>query len=289
MSGAQTPGLVRCRAFGCLCHGEHVESCKRERPPRSVNCRGPGQTLEVSDMAQDTCSVDGCEFEVLYRKWGLCSRHLRRLRRHGDLNKGGPFRVRQADQCTVDGCSAVPKSRSLCTKHYTRWHRYGDPNREPSIASPGDPMAFAQRALASSTDDCIIWPYGTNTGYGSMRVDGVSTQVHRWVLTQSTSDDADLSALDAAHAPGVCHNRACINPRHLRWATRAENLADKTIDETDNRGERCGSAKLTEDDVHAIRQASGSHRAIGERFGVAPSTVADIIKGRTWSHLPLRT
>lgn len=51
------------------------------------------------------------------------------------------------------------------------------------------------------------------------------------------------------------------------------------------RGERIGSAKLTEDQVRAIRKAVGSVRAIGREFGVSAETVSNIKRREAWTHV----
>jgi hypothetical protein len=80
----------------------------------------------------------------------------------------------------------------------------------------------------------------------------------------------------------LCHRRACINPRHLRWASYAENNADKLLDGTHNRGQRCGTVKLTDDDVLAIYRAVGLHREIAASYNVTRQTVGSIKNGLNW-------
>jgi hypothetical protein len=90
---------------------------------------------------------------------------------------------------------------------------------------------------------------------------------------------------DAAHS---CGNRGCVNPRHLRWASRSENQMDRVVHGTSNRGERCASAKLGEAEAREIKAllrsgatVSGTARA----FGVHANTVRDIKYSRTWAWL----
>lgn len=55
------------------------------------------------------------------------------------------------------------------------------------------------------------------------------------------------------------------------------------------RGEAHGSAKLTEEKVLAIRQASldgETQKVIAERFGVTQMNVSYIVRRKTWRHLP---
>lgn len=111
------------------------------------------------------------------------------------------------------------------------------PNATPWV---GDAMtrirSFLLYAANYRGDDCLEWPYarGTN-GYGHVHVDGITTTAHRVVLTLHRGDPPDPT-LEAVHAPIVCHNPGCVNPRHLRWATHAENMADTIIDGTNTGG-----------------------------------------------------
>lgn len=86
--------------------------------------------------------------------------------------------------------------------------------------------------------------------------------------------------MDACH---TCDNRRCVNPDHLYEGTRRQNMADATARGRHNkrRGEVNQRAKLTADDVRQIRQLAISTRysAIGDRFGVHPSTISRIARG----------
>ena len=86
----------------------------------------------------------------------------------------------------------------------------------------------------------------------------------------------------------VCHrcdNRRCIEPTHLFIGTNADNTADRNSKGRQAKGERSGAAKLTEAQVIQIRSAAGTHREIAERFGVAPTTIANIRNGENWTHV----
>jgi hypothetical protein len=98
----------------------------------------------------------------------------------------------------------------------------------------------------------------------------------------------------------VCHrcdNPPCVNPAHLFVGSQSDNMRDavskgrqkftKVPASAKPRGERHGSAKLTADDVRAIRAASPreKQRDLAARFGVAQRAVWSILKGRTWKHV----
>jgi hypothetical protein len=84
-----------------------------------------------------------------------------------------------------------------------------------------------------------------------------------------------------------CHNDG--NPMNnnlsnLRWDTPKNNHADKVKHGTTNRGERCGTAKLTLVQVNAIRKDNRLQRIIAEEYGVRQSLISRIKNGVRWQH-----
>jgi hypothetical protein len=67
---------------------------------------------------------------------------------------------------------------------------------------------------------------------------------------------------------------------NLWWVSKAENSA------MDQFGEDSSRAKLTEEDVRAIRASDMSYGSLGKVYGVHPMTVRDVKKHITWRHLP---
>jgi hypothetical protein len=91
---------------------------------------------------------------------------------------------------------------------------------------------------------------------------------------------------EAAHHCGK-GNEGCTNPKHIYWATSAQNQSDRIIHGTTNRGSRQGQAKLTEFDVLQIRQlmTSRTQTQLAQQFQVSPSTISNIKTGKNWSWL----
>jgi hypothetical protein len=91
----------------------------------------------------------------------------------------------------------------------------------------------------------------------------------------------DRRVLHSCDVPG------CVNPAHLRLGTDADNVADKVLRNRQAVGRRSPSAKLTPDQVLAIRATGGAmtHRALGAMYGVSKTVVGQILHGRKWKHL----
>ena len=192
-----------------------------------------------------------------------------------------------ARTCSVDGCGKPRKARSWCKTHYYRWYRHGDPaaGRIP----PGEAQRFFREiVLQFAGDECLIWPYArSGDGYGRIKRDGHMQNVSR-LACEAIYGEAPTPEHETAHLCGKGHE-SCVNPWHLRWATKAENEADKLIHGTLSRirGERNGKAKLDEHSILEILALRDKmpQREIAERFGVCRSQVGSIHRGENWGWL----
>ena len=139
----------------------------------------------------------------------------------------------------------------------------------------------------SNTDDptaCWVWG-GSRTGpermYGKICVAGrlLRTHVQAWMLHHGTEVP---EGLEVAH---TCHNGLCCNPAHLEAMTHRQNEDAKLAAGRTTTGERNGMARLTEDDVRAIRRrrSEGATLAvIADEFGVSFQHVSSLIRGDRW-------
>lgn len=227
------------------------------------------------------CSIPDCGNTYYARGW--CQAHYTRQRRYGDP-VGVPSLVSsQRPKCSIDGCKKPVKNRSWCSAHYHRWQRYGDPLR--GYTAQGVLPAFIEAtALPCSLDGCLEWPFGKGK-YPKLNINGKTILAHRYVCLLSHGPAPDRKH-QAAHN---CGNSRCVNPRHLRWATPAENNADKVLHGTILRGENSSVAKLTESQVIAIRsllsEGNMTQKEIASTFGIDQTTVSDIKRRKNWSWL----
>lgn len=101
---------------------------------------------------------------------------------------------------------------------------------------------------------------------------------------------------------GPCDFKHCVEFSHLALGTQRENIDDNIVQGKILRGERVGTAKLTEPEVRAIvaeytaaRKANGGRTprgfaiALASRYGVGRNTPRDLAVGNTWRHLEMRT
>lgn len=186
--------------------------------------------------------------------------------------------------CSILGCDKPAYSKGWCQRHYYRSIRHGSPlGGRPA---PGEPKKWLM-SLAFKVDDdhCIPWPYAIgSSGYGVFVEAGTQLNAHRYIC-EAAHGAPPQGDIHAAHSCGI---RTCVNPNHLRWASRSENENDKVAHGLSNRGERCGSAILTEDEVRDIRilLARGeTQKIVGDMFGVSEGAINSIHRRQTWAWL----
>ena len=192
-----------------------------------------------------------------------------------------------AKLCAVPGCGKRGRvTRGWCNAHYLRWYRHGAPDEggPPKVQNGTLPVYVRDVVLPHRGPDCLIWPFGrTGSGYAAMRDDGAQGQVHR-LICQAVNGPPPTPEHEAAHSCGRGHE-GCVSPQHLRWATGAENQADRITHGTDLQGDRHPLAKLTAADVRAIRRDFGqlSLTELGDRHGVTKQNISYIVRRKTWS------
>lgn len=226
-------------------------------------------------ISNRVCSIADCN-QPYYGK-GYCKKHYGRVLRHGSPE------LPTKKICSIAECGQRALAKGLCNKHYLRLRNHG--STTPTFRSnlPGTLLEFIEEAVRSQTEECIIWPfYKCNSGYGMMNYQGRKTVAHRVALIMSTGQDP--KGMEAMHGP--CHNRLCVNPRHLSWGTRSRNQLDKVRDGTDSRGEKSWTAKLTEQDVSVIRSrlANGEYATrIAKDYNITSTTIYSIKHGKAWN------
>ncbi len=121
---------------------------------------------------------------------------------------------------------------------------------------------------------CWLWTaYCMKNGYGLFRTPARHELAHR------VSYRLFVGKLDQRDVMHACDTPACVNPRHLRLGTRAENMQDAKIKGRIKVGETHGRAKLTNDQVQFAKTAPGLQKEIAAVLGVTQGHVSFLRSG----------
>lgn len=146
---------------------------------------------------------------------------------------------------------------------------------------------FDTVVLPYDGDECLLWPFSDIKGYGQIRRNGRPQLVHRLVC-EAHYGPPPTPAHHAAHSCGSGH-LGCVAKRHIKWKTPSENEADKLAHGTAPRGEKCGTSKLTNPEVKAIRRLKEltglASDTIAKSFNVSRRTVDRIVSRDIWTDI----
>jgi hypothetical protein len=142
---------------------------------------------------------------------------------------------------------------------------------------------FWRDVQISELTECWPWRRACDPdGYGIFVGDHhVSIRAHRFAFRCANGRDAKPMALHR------CNNRVCCNPIHLYEGTAKDNI-DDCIAAGNFRGgfvagERHPNAKLKNADIAEVKRLvtlGHTQRAVAKQFGVSPSLINQIIKGK---------
>ena len=151
-----------------------------------------------------------------------------------------------------------------------------------------DGLAAIEQALLSDTDGCITGPFKrTQDGYARIHFAGKMRRVTRLICGALAAREL-LPDEVAMHS---CDNPPCINPKHLRIGSHADNQRDSVEKGRKAHGAGHGRATLRDDEVLTMRalyaQGGWTQEGLAKRFGVSKSAVKHILRRRHWRHLLL--
>ncbi len=120
----------------------------------------------------------------------------------------------------------------------------------------------------------------SNGGYPQTKHNRKTVSIHRFIYEALRG--RTLTDIVLRHS---CDNKQCINPKHLKPGTHADNVKDRVLRGRTATGEQNGRAKLNENSVKVILNSSLAQKDLADIFGVDPKVIYDIRRRNTWRHV----
>lgn len=121
--------------------------------------------------------------------------------------------------------------------------------------------------------ECVEWWGSFNQkGYGILGRKGRQLRATRLVWEECFGPIPD--DLCVLHR---CDHPPCVNPEHLFLGTKGDNNRDAAA-----KSRSRGKARLTPEQVHAIRLSDETQSALSRRFGISQASVSYIQLGKSY-------
>lgn len=140
-------------------------------------------------------------------------------------------------------------------------------------------------AKVDRTPTCWLWTASTKgTGYGAIRIGSLVRFAHRlaWEMRYGAIPDG----MQVLHR---CDNTRCVRPDHLYLGTVRENMRDREAAGHTRYGRLAGTdhpnAKLTAEQIQAIRASSEGPTILATRYQVSKATIWNVRTRRHYQHL----
>lgn len=154
-------------------------------------------------------------------------------------------------------------------------------------------VLLSKRKINPITDcwECTNKP-NKKSRYVELSINGTRILAHR--LAAYVWLDFDYTVFSHKTKTSVCHkcdNRICINPAHLFIGDYRDNVRDCVRKGRANKrnGEKINTAKLQASQILEIvewcKQGLRLH-VIAEKYNVTPTVISNILKGKSWKHVP---
>ena len=129
--------------------------------------------------------------------------------------------------CSIEGCEKKCHGRGYCPAHYWKWRKYGDPLGS-AARTPPEVRFWAK---VNKSGECWEWTGSRHPdGYGQFWPGIKSGKAHRF-----SYELAKGPIPKGAQVDHICHNRACVNPDHLRLVNHKQNVENRVGARRDNK------------------------------------------------------
>jgi len=132
---------------------------------------------------------------------------------------------------------------------------------------------------------CWLWTEALNgAGYGVANVSNKVERAHRLSFLAFKG-----SIPDGMYICHSCDEPSCVNPDHLFAGTPKQNMDDMRAKGRqvlgERRGQRNGSAKITDAQAVEIYKATDSNMVLAAQYGITSTMVGYIRSGKNWAHV----
>jgi len=140
-------------------------------------------------------------------------------------------------------------------------------------------------------DGCWEWQASLDTqGYGNFgmpRNDGTGRYIMKRAHRIAYELEAGVTLISSQHLCHTCDNRKCVRPSHLFVGNPKLNMADCSAKGRlgDRSGENNARAKLTYEDVKAIRESKLPLSQLVVQYNMSKTALAYARRGKTWRGL----
>ena len=186
--------------------------------------------------------------------------------------------------CSEPGCTGQHTARGFCHRHYRQYLRSGDAERRAlnRIYGLTDEQRFWH--YVEKGPRCWEWTgYRNAKGYGVLNLSGERVLAHRMAYQMVAEIPDGMSVLHH------CDNPGCVKFKHLWLGTKADNNADMEAKgrrrNGDARGTKNPAARLTEDDIRAIRASTERSVDLAAKYGVSRHNIWAIRRRLYWPHI----
>lgn len=168
--------------------------------------------------------------------------------------------------CIFEDCGRIHAAHGYCQSH-NRQLRLGQDLKPIQLQMKGVSPEARFWAKVIKTESCWLWNAHLNEhGYGRFRADGRIWLAHRLAYVWANGEVPECLGLDH-----VCHNRACVNPKHLRTVTSKQNQENRRGAQRDNKTGLRGVYKHSQNNSFL---AQVTHKGVRHYLGSFPSATA---------------
>ena len=204
-----------------------------------------------------------------------------------------PYTARQRGgmkPCKANGCKNRHKAKGYCEKHYVQIRRHG--KLFATMQAPRGQTATQRAQWLFENKTIIMKDMSYNGSLCRKWLGSIGRYIPRMDWDGGTVNAAGffrVHLLGFAQPEGTevlhkCNIVACVNPHHIRFGSRAENVSDAIFSKTHV---SYRVAKLTgsdAQDIYARAWSGEKHMNLAQEFQVSTNTISNIKHGRVWEH-----